>query len=53
MEGVLKQISNAEFEVRQLDQSVKLAVQDKEREVLERKRQVEEYEQMRVVLSEI
>ena len=40
-EAVIKQISEEEFKIHQLDQAIRLATHEKEKEILERKRQME------------
>jgi chromosome segregation ATPase len=48
-----KNIASAEFELLKINESIKLAVSEKEKEVLQRKRYMEEYESLKTILGEI
>ena len=53
MAKACKNISGAEFELIQLNQAIKLAQDEKEKEVLSRKKYMEEYEALKKILNEI
>jgi hypothetical protein len=53
MAQVLKSMASSEFELMQAEASIRLANEQKELEVIERKRLMEEYESLRVVLKEL
>lgn len=53
MAQVLKNIAVSEFELMQLESSIRLAAEQKEKEVIERKRLMEEFESLRAVLREL
>lgn len=53
MAQILKKIAGSDFELMQVEASIRLAIEQKEREVIERKRLMEEFESLRVVLKEL
>jgi hypothetical protein len=53
MAQVLKSMASSEFELMQAEASIRPANEHKELEVIERKRLMEEYESLRVVLKEL
>ena len=46
-------IATAEFDLLQVNQTIKLAQNEKEKEVLERKKYMEEYESLKMILMQI
>ena len=53
MEKVCKNIASAEFELLQINEAIKLAQSEKEKEVLQRKKYMEEYESLKTILAEL
>ena len=45
--------ATAEFDLLQVNQTIKLAQNEKEKEVLERKKYMEEYESLKMILMQI
>lgn len=44
-------LASAEFQLLQINQSIKLAVSEKEKECLQRKKCMEEYESLKIILA--